>query len=41
MVKNLTPIQTQGVIVAPPSTLYFRKMQFKGVFCPFLQSSLS
>ena len=35
--KKSTPIQPQGVIGAP---LYFQKMQFLGVFRPFLQRSL-
>ena len=37
--KKSTPIQPRGVIGAPP-TMYFQKMQFLGVFCPFLQRSL-
>ena len=37
--KKSTPIQSQGVIGAPP-TMYFQKMQILGVFCPFLQRSL-
>ena len=39
MVQKSTPIQPQGVIGAPP-TMYFQKMQFLGVFRPFLQRSL-
>mgnify|MGYP007015856839 CR=1 FL=1 len=38
--KTLTPIQPRGVIGAPP-TMYFQKMQFVGVFRPFLQRSLA
>ena len=38
--KKSTPIQPQGVIGAPP-TMYFQKMQFLGVFRPFLQRSLN
>ena len=37
--KKSTPIQPRGVIGAPP-TMYFQKMQFLGVFRPFLQRSL-
>ena len=38
--KKSTPIQPRGVIGAPP-TMYFQKMQFLGVFRPFLQRSLN
>ena len=38
--KKPAPIQPQGVIGAPP-TMYFQKIQFLGVFRPFLQRSLS
>ena len=36
--KKSTPIQARAVIGAP--TMYFQKMQFLGVFRPFLQRSL-
>ena len=39
MVQKTTPIQPRGVIGAPP-TMYSQKMQFLGVFRPFLQRSL-
>ena len=38
--KKSTPIQPRGVIGAPP-TMYFQKIQFLGVFRPFLQRSLA
>ena len=31
----------RGVIEAPPPTMNFQKMQFLGVFYPFLQMSLA
>ena len=37
--KNQPPIQLWGVAGALP-TMYFQKMQFLGVFRPFLQRSL-
>ena len=39
MAQKIYPIQPQGVIGAPP-TMYFQKIQFLGVFRPFLQRSL-
>ena len=39
--KKSTPIQPGGVIGALPPTMYFQKIQFLGVFRPFLQRPLA
>ena len=41
MIQKINPHPAPGCNRSPPPTMYFQKMQFLGVFRPFLKRSLS